>query len=160
MTAVAAVFTIGFSAGIWSATHAQQAPPAPAAPLPAERVTGIGGIFFKAKDPKALGAWYRQALGLDIAASMPYTTFRWTEREGSGHEGATVWSLFPVTTKYFSPSEAPFMINYRVRNLDAILAQLKTLGVAVDQKVVEDANGKFTWIIDPEGNKIELWQPK
>jgi predicted enzyme related to lactoylglutathione lyase len=74
--------------------------------------------------------------------------------------GSTTWTLFPSTTKYFAPSDATFMINYRVRNLDAMLAQLRALGVAVDPKVTEDFNGKFAWIVDPEGNKIELWEPK
>ena len=159
LAAIAVVFTVGFGAGVWATAHAQQTTPQ-AAPLPAERVTGIGGVFFKAKDPKALGAWYRQALGVDTAAGAPFATFRWREREDQSKVATTAWSLFPVTTRYFAPSDASFMINYRVRNLDAMLAQLRALGVTVDQKVTEDANGKFTWIVDPEGNKIELWEPK
>jgi predicted enzyme related to lactoylglutathione lyase len=142
---------------MWATAHARQA-----TSLPAERVSGIGGVFFKARDPKALGAWYRQALGIDIM-TMPgaqFAKFPWREREDSSRVGSTAWSLFPSTTKYFAPSDAPFMINYRVRSLDAMLAQLRALGVAVDAKVTEDFNGKFTWIVDPEGNKIELWEPK
>jgi predicted enzyme related to lactoylglutathione lyase len=153
--AIAAIFTVGFGAGMWTTAHARQA-----TPLPAERVSGIGGIFFKARDPKSLAAWYRQALGIDLGAGAPYAMFRWREREDSSRVGTTVWSLFPSDTKYFAPSAAPFMINYRVRNLDAMLAQLRALGVAVEPKVTEDFNGKFAWIVDPEGNKIELWEPK
>ncbi len=74
--------------------------------------------------------------------------------------GSTAWSLFPSDTKYFAPSSTPFMINYRVRNLDAMLAQLRALGVTVDPKVTDDFNGKFGWVVDPEGNKIELWEPE
>jgi predicted enzyme related to lactoylglutathione lyase len=155
LAALAVIFTVGFGAGVWATARAQQA-----TPLPAERVIGIGGVFFKAKDPKALGAWYRQALGVDTAAGAPFATFRWRERDDSSRVATTAWSLFPTTTKYFAPSDASFMINYRVRNLDAMLAQLRALGVTVDQKVTEDASGKFTWIVDPEGNKIELWEPK
>ena len=155
--AIVAIFTAGFGAGMWATAHARQA-----TSLPAERVSGIGGVFFKARDPKTLGAWYRQALGIDIASGggPPYAPFRWREREDSSRVGSTAWSLFPGDTKYFAPSSAPFMINYRVRNLDAMLAQLRALGVAVDPKVTDDFNGRFAWIVDPEGNKIELWEPK
>ena len=86
--------------------------------------------------------------------------FLWRERQDSSREGTTVWGVFPETTKYFAPSPAPFMINYRVRNLEALLTQLRSAGVTVDGKVVEDFNGKFAWVVDPEGNKIELWEPK
>jgi len=152
--AIAAVFTVGFSAGMWATAHARQA-----SSLPAERVSGIGGVFFKARDPKTLGAWYQQALGIDIMAGTQFAKFPWREREDSSRVGSTAWSLF-TSTKYFAPSESPFMINYRVRNLDAMLAQLRALGVTIDPKVTEDFNGKFAWIVDPEGNKIELWEPK
>jgi predicted enzyme related to lactoylglutathione lyase len=155
IAAIAAIFTVGFGAGIWATSHAQQA-----TALPAERVTGIGGVFFKAKDPKLLAAWYQQALGIDIMAGTQVAKFQWREREDSNRAGTTAWALFPSTTKYFAPSESSFMINYRVRNLEAMLAQLRALGVAVEPKVTEDANGKFAWIVDPEGNKIELWEPK
>jgi predicted enzyme related to lactoylglutathione lyase len=154
-TAIAAIFTVGFGAGMWATAHARQA-----SPLPAERVSGIGGVFFKARDPKTLGAWYRQALGIDMMAGAQFAKFPWREREDSSRVGSTAWSLFPSTTTYFAPSDAPFMINYRVRNLDAMLAQLRALGVAVESKVTEDFNGRFAWIVDPEGHKIELWEPK
>jgi catechol 2,3-dioxygenase-like lactoylglutathione lyase family enzyme len=153
--AIAAIFTVGFGAGMWATAHTRQA-----SSLPAERVSGIGGVFFKARDSKTLGAWYRQALGIDIMAGAPFAKFPWRERDDSSRVGSTTWTLFPSTTKYFAPSDATFMINYRVRNLDAMLAQLRALGVAVDPKVTEDFNGKFAWIVDPEGNKIELWEPK
>ena len=153
--AIAAIFTVGFGAGMWGTAHARQA-----TSLPAERVSGIGGVFFKARDPKSLAAWYRQALGINIAEGAQYAPFRWRDREDSSRVGTTVWSLFPSDTKYFAPSGAPFMINYRVRNLEALLTQLRSAGVTVDGKVVEDFNGKFAWVVDPEGNKIELWEPK
>jgi predicted enzyme related to lactoylglutathione lyase len=153
--AIAAIFTVGFGAGMWATAHSRQA-----TSLPAERVSGIGGVFFKARDPKSLAAWYRQALGINIAEGTQYAPFRWREREDSSRVGTTAWSLFPSDTKYFAPSGTPFMIDYRVRNLDAMLAQLRALGVAVEPKVTEDFNGKFAWIVDPEGNKIELWEPK
>jgi hypothetical protein len=130
VAAIVVIFTVGFGAGVWATAHARQA-----APLPAERVSGIGGIFFKARDPKALAAWYRQALGLDVADGAPYAPFRWRERDDASRVGTTVWSLFPSDTKYFAPGSATFMINYRVRNLDAILAQLRALGVTVDATV-------------------------
>jgi predicted enzyme related to lactoylglutathione lyase len=155
--AIAAIFTVGFGAGMWATAHARQA-----SSLPAERVSGIGGVFFKARDPTSLAAWYRQALGIDIM-TMPgaqFAKFPWREREDSSRVGSTAWSLFPADSKYFAPSSAPFMINYRVRNLDAMLAQLRALGVAVEPKVTDDFNGRFAWIVDPEGNKIELWEPK
>ena len=153
--AIAAVFVAGFGAGIWAAGQAPQAPTPPA-----ERVTGIGGVFFKAKDPKTLRTWYQEKLGIAIQDGGSFGLFLWRERQDASREGTTVWGLFPETTKYFAPSSAPFMINYRVRNLEALLAQLRSAGVTVDGKVVEDFNGKFAWVVDPEGNKIELWEPK
>ena len=153
--AIAAIFTAGFGAGIWAAGQNQQA-----SSPPAERVTGIGGVFFKAKDPKTLRTWYQEKLGIALQDGQSFGLFLWRERQDSSREGTTVWGLFPETTKYFAPSTAPFMINYRVRNLDALLAQLRSAGVTVDGKVVEDFNGKFAWVVDPEGNKIELWEPK
>ena len=153
--AIAAVFALGFGSGIWAAAQTQQAPS-----LPAERVTGIGGVFFKAKDPKSLRTWYQEKLGVALRDGQSFATFLWRERQESSREGTTVWGLFPETTKYFAPSTASFMINYRVRNLEALLTQLRSAGVTVDGKVVEDFNGKFAWVVDPEGNKIELWEPK
>src|SRR5947207_3329806 len=99
--AIAAIFTVGFGAGMWATAHARQA-----TSLPAERVSGIGGVFFKARDPKSLGAWYRQALGIDIMSMQgtQFAKFPWREREDASRVGSTVWSLFPTDTKYFAPS--------------------------------------------------------
>ena len=116
-----------------------------------ERVLGIGGVFFKAKDPKALAAWYAEHLGLEIDPSFGGTMF-------SG-DGQTVWSLFAADTKHFAPSDKPFSINYRVRDLRAMLAQLRAGGVTVDDKIDDSEFGVFGWCMDPEGNRIELWQP-
>jgi catechol 2,3-dioxygenase-like lactoylglutathione lyase family enzyme len=152
---ITAVFAVGFFTGLLTATQERESPA-----LPAERVTGIGGVFFKARDPKALSAWYREKLGLAFRGDGDWSLFEWREREDPGRMGSTVWSLFRSDSKYFAPSQATFMINYRVRDLDRMLAQLRALGVSVDSKVVEDFNGKFAWVVDPEGTKIELWEPK
>ena len=119
-----------------------------------ERVVGVGGIFFKAKDPAKLKAWYRDRLGLptDEHGETMFLT--------EGDPGpCLVWAPFPADTKYFEPSTAPFMINFRVKDLHAMLAQLRAAGAAVDDKVQEESYGKFGWVIDPEGNRIELWEP-
>jgi predicted enzyme related to lactoylglutathione lyase len=121
-----------------------------------ERVTGIGGIFFKANDPSDLIAWYRQHLGFD--ASAGFFSFEWRELNEPNRVGQTVWAAFKKDTKYFNPSTAPFMINYRVANLERLLGQLKEAGVAIEGQN-DDENGRFAWIMDPEGNRIELWQP-
>jgi len=123
-----------------------------------ERVTGIGGIFFKAQDPGKLLEWYRDHLGL-IPGFEDGVTFEWRERENPERLGHTVWSAFPSTTKYFAPSTAPFMINYRVSNLDRMLEQLRRHGVSVDDRIEESEYGRFGWATDPEGNRFELWEP-
>jgi catechol 2,3-dioxygenase-like lactoylglutathione lyase family enzyme len=117
-----------------------------------ERVTGIGGIFFKSPDPRALTAWYERHLGVSPGWEHG-TIFKW---EGPG---GTVWSPFNHETKYFEPSRAPFMINYRVRDLHRMLDQLRAGGVEVDPKTDESEFGKFGWCMDPDGNRIELWEP-
>lgn len=122
------------------------------------RVTGIGGVFFKARDPDTLRAWYRGHLGLDIK-DWGGMTFHWNDPEGHAGEGATVWSVFPATSKYFDPSPAGFMINYRVADLDRVRAELKAGGCEVDDRVEESEFGKFGWVMDPEGNRLELWEP-
>jgi predicted enzyme related to lactoylglutathione lyase len=152
---VAMVFAAGFATGTWAAGQKPGGPP-----LPVERVTGIGGVFFKARDPKSLAAWYQEKLGIALKDGMQFSLFQWREHEDSTRVGTTVWSLFPASAKYFSPSDATFMINYRVSNLDRMLAQLRASGVRVEPTITEDFNGKFAWAIDPEGNKIELWEPK
>ena len=113
-----------------------------------EKITGIGGVFFKSKDAGALRRWYTEKLGIDVDPGW-----------GGAQFGDTVWSIFEGTTRYFEPSTQPFMINYRVADLDAMLAQLRAAGVQVDDKVEETELGRFGWAIDPEGNRIELWQP-
>jgi len=123
-----------------------------------KRVTGIGGIFFKAKDPSALGAWYKDHLGLAVGPDGS-ANFEWREKDQPEATGMTVWSPFKEDTKYFEPSRSPFMINYRVDDLDALLAALRAEGVWIDEKREDAPYGRFAWIMDPEGNRIELWEP-
>jgi predicted enzyme related to lactoylglutathione lyase len=114
-----------------------------------ERVTGIGGVFFKARDPAKLAAWYHEQLGVEFT-SPGVAVF--------GPTGDTVWSPFPQETSYFG-GERTFMVNYRVVNLDRMLAQLRAAGVPVDEKVDRSEYGNFGWATDPEGNRFELWEP-
>ncbi|ASS75355.1 glyoxalase [Tumebacillus algifaecis] len=116
-----------------------------------KRVTGIGGIFFKAEHPEALLAWYEKHLGIQLATNMPGSVFE--------SAGQTVWSVFPKDTKYFSPSTAPFMVNYRVENLLELVKVLREEGVEVLDTIEDPEYGKFAWVLDPEGNRIELWEP-
>jgi len=125
------------------------------------RVTGIGGIFLKAKDPKALSAWYAEHLGIALA-DYGGASFLWSDEIPAG-TGQTAWMLFPAATKHFGagteagPQTA--MVNYRVDDLDAILAQLTAAGATVDPKREDADYGRFAWAFDPEGNRFELWQP-
>lgn len=123
-----------------------------------KRVTGIGGIFFKSKDPKALADWYRVHLGIGVE-EWGGAAFSWVSADNPSGVGTTVWNPFKADTTYFEPSHAPFMINYRVADLHALLAALRSEGCNVVDKVDESDFGKFGWVIDPEGNKLELWQP-
>ena len=123
-----------------------------------KRVTGIGGIFFKARDPESLRAWYRQHLGLDIQ-DWGGMAFPWHQPEKPEFHGVTVWTIFAPDSKYFDPSPAPFMINYRVADLFALLDLLRSEGCNVDEKTDVSDFGKFGWVMDPEGNRIELWEP-
>jgi predicted enzyme related to lactoylglutathione lyase len=123
-----------------------------------KRITGIGGIFFKAKDAPALRAWYKRHLGIDVQ-EWGGTAFTWTDSDGTPTGGTTVWSIAPEASKQFAPSTAPFMVNYRVEDLHAVVAALKAEGCNVLDKIDESEYGKFAWVIDPEGNKVELWQP-
>lgn len=125
-----------------------------------EKVNGIGGIFFKSDDAPALRDWYRKHLGIPVDDSYGGASFEWREKESPDTVGMTVWSPFPSTTKYFDPTRALFMINYRVPDLDAMLAQLRNAGVVVDEKIEDTDYGRFGWATDPEGNRFELWQPK
>ncbi|POY35434.1 glyoxalase [Solitalea longa] len=122
-----------------------------------KRVTGIGGIFFKCEDPEKQKEWYAKHLGID---SGEYgATFEWREKDDPNQIGYTAWSTFKADSKYFFPSTKPFMFNYRVENLKELLKALKDEGVTVVGEVEEFEFGKFGWIMDPEGNKIELWEP-
>ena len=124
-----------------------------------KRVTGIGGIFFKAQDPKKLQAWYQEHLGLP-EGGVGSVMFKWQELDDPKNEAYTVWAPFPDSTKYFEPGKATFMINYRVADLDALLAQLRAEGIDVPADRPEDSEyGRFAWVTDPEGNRIELWEP-
>jgi catechol 2,3-dioxygenase-like lactoylglutathione lyase family enzyme len=122
---------------------------------PAGHITGVGGVFFKAKDPKALAAWYRDVLGLPLEA-WGGAMLRY---DAPQHPPVLVWNAFPASTNYFAPSTGEFMINYAVDDMDAFLARLRAKGVEI-LKQEDEANGRFAWIVDPEGRKIELWQPK
>lgn len=122
------------------------------------KVTGIGGIFFKAAQPKELQSWYEKHLGIQ-ADENGCIIFQWQELANPLKRATTIWSTFPKDTKYFDPSVAPFMINYRVDDLDSLLAELRAHGITVDEKVEDSEFGRFGWVIDPEGNRIELWQP-
>jgi len=123
-----------------------------------KRVTGIGGIFFKSENPGKLYEWYEKHLG--IKQEPGGVMFHWREADAPERQGMTVWSLFKKDTKYFDPSRSSFMINYRVDNLDALLEALKAEGVEIDPKREDHEYGRFAWIMDPEGNRIELWEPK
>lgn len=123
---------------------------------PAGHITGVGGVFFKAKDPKVLAAWYRDVLGLPLEA-WGGAVLRY---DAPNHPSVLAWNAFPASTSYFAPSAGDFMINYAVDDMDAIVARLNTKGVAILKRDDTDANGRFAWILDPEGTKIELWEPK
>ena len=122
-----------------------------------EKVTGIGGIFFRARDPGRLSAWYRDHLGVQ-ADDDGHASFLWREHDRPDSVGRTEWCAFPAETTYFGPSRQAFMINYRVANLERMLAQLRGKGVTIE-KLEEHDYGRFTWITDPDGNRIELWEP-
>ncbi|HEY8103624.1 MAG TPA: VOC family protein [Gaiellaceae bacterium] len=116
-----------------------------------ERVTGVGGVFLRASDPEALRAWYETALGIPIS--------EWGGNAFAADTGdSTVWSIFPGDTGYW-PQAQQVMVNYRVVDLDAMLAQLRVAGAEVDERIEEQEFGRFGWAVDPEGNRFELWQP-
>ena len=123
------------------------------------RITGIGGVFFKSKsDPKKLAAWYEKHLGL---ALEPFggAILRWPNDKAED-QGLTVWHLAAPDSKWFSPSEAQLMVNYRVDDMDGMIAQLREAGIELHQGPESHENGRFAWVMDPDGNKVELWEPK
>ena len=124
-----------------------------------QRVTGIGGVFFKSRSPARITAWYQKHLGLPRTDCGVAVIFSWREAGARGGRAETVWAPFPARTRYFRPSKAPYMINYRVRDLDGMLRQLGRAGVKQDGAIEESEFGRFAWIMDPEGRRIELWQP-
>ena len=117
------------------------------------KVIGFGGVFLKARDPAALRAWYAEHLGLDVG------DYGAMFDEDASRPGCTLWAPFERDTGYFAPSEKDFMLNFRVDDLDGLLAKLRAAGVQVDEKIQRDENGQFGWILDPDGTRIELWQP-
>lgn len=123
------------------------------------KVTGIGGVFFKSKsDGKSLATWYQKHLGVDLS-DFGGAVLRWPD-DKADDGGLTVWCVADKDSKWFGPSESSFMINYRVDDLDGLLAQLRADGVSVVGGPESHENGKFAWIMDPDGNKVELWEPK
>jgi catechol 2,3-dioxygenase-like lactoylglutathione lyase family enzyme len=128
----------------------------PAKAEPAGHVTGIGGVFIKSKNPKALADWYRDVLGLDVKA--------WggamLAPDAPGHPPVVTWSPFPQDSDYMAPSTREVMLNFAVDDMDAIVARLTAKGVPILKRDDSDPHGRFTWILDPDGTKIELWQPK
>lgn len=139
----------------WAAIGAGMLSASAAMAEPAGHVTGVGGVFVKSKDPKALADWYRDVLGLEIkpwgGAALSY--------DAPGHPPKVAWMAFPQASDQMSPSTREFMINFAVDDMDAVVARLTSKGVSI-LKRDEDPNGRFAWILDPDGTKIELWQPK
>lgn len=146
---IAASFTCGFAFHTIIAKRSE--------PAQVKKATGIGGIFFKCKDPKAVREWYSKHLGL--STNQYGCVFEWYQGADSTQKGFTQWSPFKETTKYFEPSTKDFMINYRVENLLALVAELKQNGVTVTDTIETAEYGKFVHILDIENNKIELWEP-
>lgn len=123
-----------------------------------KKVTGLGGIFFKCENPKDMNEWYAKNLGL--ATSDYGTTFEWQRADDPSKKGSTTWCTFPKDTKYFNPSDKPFMINYRVENIVALVDELKKENVTIIDEITDSEYGKFVHVLDLEGNILELWEPK
>ena len=121
-------------------------------------ITGLGGVFFKSEDPKKLTEWYAEHLGLKVEPDG-HVLLRWHDEDPINKNAYSVWAPFPKDTKYFEPSTAPFMINFRVANLLEMFEQLRKDGVEVDEKIEESEFGRFAWLMDPEGNRVKLWEP-
>lgn len=149
---------IGFAAGLGAglAIDLRERPESAADATP--RVTMAGGIFFKAEDPAALQAWYQEHLGLEPYQAEGHVNLCWRDAK-TGARGRTVWGPFPEDTGYFDPGTRDFMFNYRVNDLDGLLENLKAAGIKQVGGVEEYPYGRFAWILDAEGNKVELWQP-
>jgi predicted enzyme related to lactoylglutathione lyase len=145
---VIASFTLGFGFSNLTSTSKD---------VKMKKVTGIGGIFFKSKDPVKMKEWYAKNLGL--VTDKYGTNFEWYQGADSTKKGSTQWSPFKETTKYFAPSEKDFMINYRVENLEALVEELRKENVTILDDIASYDYGKFIHIMDMEGNKIELWEP-
>lgn len=123
-----------------------------------KRVTGIGGIFFNSTDPVKLRNWYKEHLGIDVQ-EWGGAAFTWTDQEGKPTAGSTIWNVADAKSNYFAPGTASFMVNYRVADLLELVKILKAEGCNVLDKIDESEYGKFAWVIDPDGNKVELWEP-
>jgi predicted enzyme related to lactoylglutathione lyase len=122
------------------------------------RILGIGGIFFKSSNQDQLSSWYREKIGIDH--DQYGATFKWRSMDEPAKENLTVWSIFPTSSDYFAPSTAAFMVNYIVDDLDALLDKMRAGGVEIDPKREDFDYGRFAWVYDPDGNKIELWEPR
>ena len=122
------------------------------------RVTGIGGVFFKARDPEAQAAWYRDHLGVPFDEKMGCAILRWGQ-DPDAAGASTVWAVSPQDSEKYDPGQANFMINYRVDDMAGILEKLQAAGTPIHQGPEEHFHGIFAWVLDPEGNKVELWQP-
>lgn len=122
-----------------------------------KKVTGLGGVFFKCEDPQKMNDWYAKNLGLE--AGEYGATFKWRDLDDPSVKGSTAWCTFPRDSEYFNPSVKPFMINYRVENLVALVEELKKDNVTIVDEISEYDYGKFIHVLDPEGNIIELWEP-
>ncbi len=122
-----------------------------------KKVTGIGGIFFKSRNPEKLKSWYEKHLGIE-ASDEAGAIFEWRDADDPDKSEYTVWGPFPRDTDYFQPSNASFMINYRVQHLEELIDELREAGLDVSGPA-EHPEGIFAWVMDPEGNKIELWEP-
>lgn len=118
-----------------------------------EQVTGIGGVFFRSKDPEALAGWYASHLGIIVDPGFGGSIFRWEQ------PGTTIWAPFPADTAYFGRPGQAWMVNFRVDDLNAMLAQLQSAGVEVGDHIEEQDYGRFGWAVDPDGNRLELWEP-
>jgi predicted enzyme related to lactoylglutathione lyase len=148
-----AIFALGLALGVAMTPGELSAEPAGQA---AGRVTGVGGIFIKSKDPKALMAWYSDVLGIRIeawgGAMLPY--------DAPGHPPVLTFNAFGSKTDYMEPSTRDFMLNFAVDDMSAIIARLQAKGVAIIKRDDNDPSGRFAWVVDPDGTKIELWEPK